>query len=129
MAMKIRSGLARQRAEPATLPSLARIRKFLSPSGGLLGAPVVAAAQDLMAPSTAANWAEPLDLSLPARIRKFLWLSSGLFSAAAFAMPALGIFALGTIETEGIGASFIAGIASACLFALTCILHFGPDTA
>jgi hypothetical protein len=68
------------------------------------------------------------EVSFPARIRKFVWLSSGMFSAASLVMPALGIFALGA-STEGLGANFFAGIASACVFALTSRLRFGPDEA
>jgi hypothetical protein len=72
--------------------------------------------------------AESFEFSLPARIRKFVWLSSGMFGAASLVIPALGIFALGA-STEGLGASFFAGIASACLFVLTSRLRFGPDEA
>ena len=79
---------------------------------------------DLVVP---ADWAEPIELSLFARIRKFLWISSGLFSAASFAIPAIGVVAFGS--TVGLDTSFVAGIVSACLFGLACLLHFGPDEA
>jgi hypothetical protein len=61
------------------------------------------------------------------RLRKFLWLSSGLFSAAAFAVPAIGVIAYGTFE--GGGTSFMAAVVSACLFGVTTFLNFGPDEA
>src|SRR3989441_10567744 len=61
------------------------------------------------------------------RLRKFLWLSSGLFSAAAFAVPAIGVIAYGTFE--GGGTSFLAAVVSACLFGVTTLLNFGPDEA
>ena len=78
-------------------------------------------------PAMAADLAEPLELTFLARVRTFLWLSSGLFSVASFAIPAIGILAFGTLD--GLGTSFLAGVVSACLFALTSLLHFGPDTA
>src|SRR5439155_791463 len=40
-----------------------------------------------------ANEAEAPVLTFMDRLRKFLWLSSGLFSAAAFAVPAIGVIA------------------------------------
>ena len=74
-----------------------------------------------------ANEAEAPVLTLMDRLRKFLWLSSGLFSAAAFAVPAFGVIAYGTFE--GGGTSFLAAVASACLFGVTTLLNFGPDEA
>jgi hypothetical protein len=121
---------ADRRAEPLELNSFVRIRTFLSPLEGRVGASAVAASVDAQPRrASGTDFAIPLDLSFPARIRKFLWLSSGLFSAACFAMPALGIFSLGAVETEGIGASFLVGIPIACLFGLTSLLRFGPEPA
>jgi len=77
--------------------------------------------------ATPADLIEPLEFTLLVRIRKFLWLSSGLFSAASFAIPMIGVFAFGSME--GVGPSFLAALASACLFGLTSILHFGPESA
>jgi len=73
--------------------------------------------------------AETLELSFPARIRKFLWLSSGLFGAASLAMPVLGILALGSVQTRGLGPNFLAGIVGAALFGLASLLRFGPEEA
>ncbi len=73
------------------------------------------------------NEAEVPVLTLMDRIRKFLWLSSGLFSAAAFAVPAVGVMVYGTFE--GGGTSFLAAVVSACLFGVTTLLKFGPDEA
>ncbi len=70
---------------------------------------------------------EPLGFNFLARLRKFLWLSSGLFSAAALAVPMIGVLAFGSME--GVGPSFLAALASACVFGLASILHFGPDSA
>ena len=70
---------------------------------------------------------EPADLTLSQRMRKFLWLSSGLFSAASFLIPALGYVAFGSFE--GASTNFIAAVASACLFGLASLLHFGPEEA
>ena len=77
--------------------------------------------------ATSADLIEPLDLSFLARIQKFLWLSSGLFSAASFALPMIGVLAFGSMD--GVGPSFLAALASACLFGLTSFLHFGPESA
>jgi len=77
--------------------------------------------------ATPADLIEPLELTFLVRIRKFLWLSSGLFSAASFAIPVIGVLAFGS--REGVGPSFLAALASACLFGLTSILHFGPESA
>jgi len=74
-----------------------------------------------------ANDAETPVLTLMDRLRKFLWLSSGLFSAAAFAVPAIGVIAYGTFE--GGETSFLAAVASAGLFCVTTLLNFGPDEA
>jgi len=74
-----------------------------------------------------ANEAETPVLTLIDRLRKFLWLSSGLFSAAAFAVPAIGVIAYGTFE--GGETSFLAAVASAGLFCVTTLLNFGPDEA
>ena len=73
------------------------------------------------------NEAEVPVLTLMDRIRKFLWLSSGLFSAAAVAVPAVGVMVYGTFE--GGGTSFLAAVVSACLFGVTTLLKFGPDEA
>ncbi|HLQ42961.1 MAG TPA: hypothetical protein VK189_08955 [Thermoplasmata archaeon] len=73
------------------------------------------------------NEAEVPVLTLMDRFRKFLWLSSGLFSAAAFAVPAVGVMVYGTFE--GGGTSFLAAVISACLFGVTTFLNFGPDEA
>ena len=73
------------------------------------------------------NEAEGPLLTLTDRFRKFLWLSSGLFSAAAFAVPAVGVMVYGTFE--GGGTSFLAAVISACLFGVTTFLNFGPDEA
>jgi len=73
------------------------------------------------------NEAEVPVLTLMDRLRKFLWLSSGLFSAAAFAVPAVGVMVYGTFE--GGGTSFLAAVISACLFGVTTFLNFGPDEA
>ncbi len=73
------------------------------------------------------NEAEVPVLTLMDRVRKFLWLSSGLFSAAAFAVPAIGVMVYGTFE--GGGTSFLAAVVSACLFGVTTLLNFGPDEA
>jgi len=73
------------------------------------------------------NEAEGPVLTLMDRFRKFLWLSSGLFSAAAFAVPAVGVMVYGTFE--GGGTSFLAAVISACLFGVTTFLNFGPDEA
>ena len=70
---------------------------------------------------------EPLGFNFLARLRKFLWLSSGLFSAAALAVPMIGVLAF--VSMEGVGPSFLAALASACVFGLASILHFGPDSA
>ena len=77
--------------------------------------------------ATPADLIEPLEFTFLVRIRKFLWLSSGLFSAASFAIPMIGVLAFGSME--GVGPSFLAALASACLFGLTSILHFGPESA
>src|SRR3989441_13174305 len=74
-----------------------------------------------------ANEAEVPVLTLMDRLRKFLWLSSGLFSAAAFAVPAIGVIAYGTFE--GGGTSFLAAGVSARLFGVATFLHFGPGEA
>lgn len=78
-------------------------------------------------PAVPADLAEPLELNFLGRVRKFLWLSSGLFSAASFAIPAIGVLAFGTLD--GLGASFLVAVVSACLFGLASLLHFGPDSA
>lgn len=77
--------------------------------------------------ATPADLIEPLALMFFVRLRKFLWLSSGLFSAAALAVPMIGVLAFGSME--GVGPSFLAALASACLFGLASILHFGPESA
>jgi len=77
--------------------------------------------------ATPANFIEPLALMFFVRLRKFLWLWSGLFSAAALAVPMIGVLAFGSME--GVGSSFLAALASACLFGLASIMHFGPDSA
>ena len=77
--------------------------------------------------ATPADLAEPLALSLLVRFRKFLWLSSGLFSAASFAIPMIGVLVSG--NTDGVETSFLAAIVSACLFGLTSVLRFGPESA
>lgn len=77
--------------------------------------------------ATPADLMEPLGFNFLARLRKFLWLSSGLFSAAALAVPMIGVLAFGSME--GVGPSFLAALASACVFGLASILHFGPDSA
>jgi hypothetical protein len=77
--------------------------------------------------ATPADLMEPLGFTFLARLRKFLWLSSGLFSAAALAVPMIGVLAFGSME--GVGPSFLAALASACVFGLASILHFGPDSA
>lgn len=77
--------------------------------------------------ATPADLLEPLALTFFVRLRKFLWLSSGLFSAAALAVPMIGVLAFGSME--GVGPSFLAALASACLFGLASIFHFGPDSA
>jgi hypothetical protein len=74
-----------------------------------------------------ANEAEVPVLTFMDRLRKFLWLSSGLFSAAAFAIPAVGVMIYGTFD--GGGTSFMAAVVSACLFGVTTFLNFGPDEA
>ena len=71
--------------------------------------------------------AEAPVLTFMDRVRKFMWLSSGLFSAAAFAVPAVGVMVYGTFE--GGGTSFMAAVVSACLFGVTTLLNFGPDEA
>lgn len=76
--------------------------------------------------ATSADFIEPLELTFLARIRTFLWLSSGLFSAASLAIPMIGVLAFGSME--GVGPSFLASLASACLFGLVSILHFGPES-
>ncbi len=70
---------------------------------------------------------EEVDLTFMGRLRKFLWLSSGLFSAASFAIPVLGYVAFGTFS--GMATNFVAAVASAGLFGLASLLHFGPETA
>src|SRR5437667_140555 len=77
--------------------------------------------------ATPADLLQPLALTFFLRLRKFLWLSSGLFSAAALAVPMVGVLAFGRLE--GVGPSFLAALASACLFGLASIFHFGPDSA
>jgi hypothetical protein len=77
--------------------------------------------------ATSAGLIQSLGPALLVRLRKFLWLSSGLFSAASFAMAMVGVLAYGS--TEGLGLSFLAGTASACLFGLASLLRFGPETA
>ena len=77
--------------------------------------------------ATPADLIEPLALMFFVRFRKFVWLSSGLFSAAALAVPMIGVLAFGSME--GVGSSFLAALASACLFGLASIMHFGPDSA
>lgn len=77
--------------------------------------------------ATVADLVEPFELSFFGRIRKFLWLSSGMFSAASFAIPVIGVMAFGS--TDGLGTGFLAGIVSACLFGITSLLRFGPETA
>ncbi len=77
--------------------------------------------------ATRADLIEPLALMFFVRLRKFLWLWSGLFSAAALAVPMIGVLAFGSME--GVGPSFLAALASACLFGLVSILHFGPESA
>ena len=77
--------------------------------------------------ATPADLLEPLALTFFVRLRKFLWLSSGLFGAAALAVPMIGVLAFGSME--GVGPSFLAALASACLFGLASIMHFGPDSA
>ena len=77
--------------------------------------------------ATPADLIEPLALMFFVRLRKFLWLWSGLFSAAALAVPMIGVLAFGSME--GVGPSFLAALASACLFGLASILHFGPESA
>jgi hypothetical protein len=74
-----------------------------------------------------ADEAEVPVLTFKDRLRKFLWLSSGLFSAAAFAVPAIGVMLYGTFD--GGGTSFMAAVVSACLFGVTTLLNFGPDEA
>jgi hypothetical protein len=114
--------MAVRKAEPLQLPFLRRIRKLWSRI-----APVAASEPAVTREAMGMDFAEPLELSFPARVRKFLWLSNGLFGAASFAMPALGILALGSVQTRGLGANFLAGIVSACLFGLASLLRFGPE--
>ena len=61
------------------------------------------------------------------RLRKFFWLASGLLSAACFAVPVIGLIAFGS--AKDVGASFLVAVVSACLFGVTSIWHFGPDSA
>src|SRR3989475_10681008 len=63
-------------------------------------------------------------LTLMDRIRKFLWLSSGLFSAAAFAVPAIGVVVYRSLD--GGGTSFLASVRAAALFGRPPLLHSGP---
>src|SRR5439155_22877379 len=74
-----------------------------------------------------ANEAEAPVLTFMDRLRKFLWLSSGLFSAAAFAVPAIGVIAF--VSFEGGGTSFLAAVVRACLVGVKTLLNFGPDEA
>jgi 4-hydroxybenzoate polyprenyltransferase len=61
------------------------------------------------------------------RLRKFLWIASGLLSAACFAVPVMGLIAFGT--ANDVGASFVIAVASACLFGVASVRHFGPESA
>jgi 4-hydroxybenzoate polyprenyltransferase len=61
------------------------------------------------------------------RIRKFLWIASGLLSAACFAVPVMGLIAFGT--ANDVAASFVTAVVSACLFGVTSLWHFGPESA
>ncbi len=70
---------------------------------------------------------EAQDLTLTGRLRKFLWLSSGLFSAASLAIPVLGYVVFGAFD--GMATNFVAAVASAALFGLASLLHFGPEAA
>src|SRR3989449_5399785 len=74
-----------------------------------------------------ANEAEAPVLTFMDRLRKFLWLSSGLFSAAAFAVPAIGVIAYGTFE--GGGTSFLAAGVSASFVGGTAFLEFWAPEA
>src|SRR2546422_9136479 len=73
-----------------------------------------------------ANEAEAPVLTFMDRLRKFLWLSSGLFSAAAVAVPAIGVIAYGTFE--GAGTRFLAAGVCACSFRVTTRRNFWPGT-
>ena len=77
--------------------------------------------------ATPADFIAPLELTFLVRLRTFLWLSSGLFSAAAIAVPMIGVLAFGSMD--GVGPSFLAALASACFFGLASFLHFGPESA
>jgi 4-hydroxybenzoate polyprenyltransferase len=61
------------------------------------------------------------------RIRRFLWIASGLLSAACFAVPVMGLIAFGT--ANNVAASFVTAVVSACLFGVTSLWHFGPESA
>jgi 4-hydroxybenzoate polyprenyltransferase len=61
------------------------------------------------------------------RIRRFVWIASGLLSAACFAVPVMGLVAFGT--TNDVGASFVIAVVSACLFGVSSLWHFGPESA
>jgi hypothetical protein len=116
--------MAGLRAVPLKLFSFLRIPRLRT-----RGSRVAAPEDPPLQRAIPTDFVEPFELSFPARIRKFLWLSSGLFSAASFAMPALGILALGAVETKGLGANFLAGVVSAALFGLASLLRFGPEEA
>jgi hypothetical protein len=124
MATTNHPAMAGLRAVPLKLFSFLRIPRFRARASR-----VAVSENPQLQRAIPTDFAEPLELSFPARIRKFLWLSSGLFSAASFAMPALGILALGSVQTRGLGANFLAGIVSAALFGLASLLRFGPEQA
>jgi len=92
-----------------------------------MGTATPVARAEAVGESPAVAFLEVPVLTLMDRVRKFLWLSSGLFSAAAFAVPAIGVMVYGTFE--GGGTSFLAAVVSACLFGVTTLLNFGPDEA
>jgi hypothetical protein len=121
--MAMHEAAAGESAERPGISPFARARKILS-RRGLLGP-----SQEAVPAAEATDLAEPTELSFLARVRKFVWLSSGMLGAAAFAMPALGVFALGAIDPESLGTSFLVGVACASLFGLTSVLRFGPDEA
>jgi len=72
--------------------------------------------------------AEP---SLMKRFQKFLWLWSGMFSIAALFLAFASYFGLGGAGSnlQAAGTNFLAAIASAALFGLVSLLHFGPASS